>query len=42
MNFLEAIENGIKDSSRGNILVQTLNVVKSACMLIELLERVHK
>lgn len=40
MKFLEAVEKGIFDSSRGNILVQTLNVVKSACLLIELLEKV--
>jgi hypothetical protein len=41
MKFLEVLEKGISDSSRGNILVQTLNVVKSSCMLIELLEKVR-
>ena len=35
--FLEIIEYGIYDSSRGNIFVHTLNVVKAACLLIELL-----
>ena len=40
VKFLEAIEERVNDSSRGNILVHTLNVVKSACLLIELLEKV--
>jgi hypothetical protein len=40
MKFLEAVETGIYDSSRGNILAQTLNVVKSACLLIELIEKI--
>lgn len=35
--FLEIVESGIYDSSRGNIFVHTLNVVKAACLLIELL-----
>ena len=34
--FIEIIEDRIKDSSRGNIFVNTLNVVKTACLLIEL------
>jgi NADH:ubiquinone oxidoreductase subunit E len=38
--FLEAVEDRINDSSRGNLLVHTLNVLKSACLLIELLELV--
>jgi hypothetical protein len=38
--FVEAIEQRVKDHSRGNILVHTLNVVKSACLLIELLNKV--
>jgi len=38
--FVEAIEERIKDSSRGNLLVQTLNVVKASCLLIELLNKV--
>lgn len=43
LTFLEAMEERvICDSSRGNILVHTLNVVKSACLLIELLEKVRK
>ena len=40
MKFLTAIEDRIYDSSRGNILIQTLNVVKSACLIIELLMKV--
>ncbi len=40
MAFLEAVEDRINDSSRGNLLVHTLNVLKSACLLIELLELV--
>ncbi len=42
MSFLEAVEDRINDSSRGNLLVHTLNVLKSACLLIELLELVKK
>ena len=38
--FVEAVEERVKDSSRGNILVNTLNVVKSGCLLIELLNKV--
>jgi len=38
--FVEAVEERLKDSSRGNILVHTLNVVKSTCLLIELLNKV--
>ena len=38
--FLEAIEETVNDSSRGNIFVRSLNVVKSACLLIELLNKV--
>ena len=37
MKFLEAIEDRIFDSSRGNMLVHTLNVVKAGCLVIELL-----
>lgn len=40
MIFVETIEERIKDHSRGNILVHTLNIVKSACLLIELLNKV--
>jgi len=39
--FLEAVEERIFDKSRGNIFVNTLNVVKSACLIIELLEKVR-
>lgn len=38
--FVEAVEERVKDSSRGNILVHTLNVVKAGCLLIELLNKV--
>lgn len=39
-SFVESVEERLKDSSRGNILVHTLNVVKSGCLLIELLNKV--
>ena len=32
----------MKNQSRSNILILTLNVIKSSCLLIELLERVRK
>jgi len=35
INFLEAVESRIFDSSKGNILVVTLNVIKSSCLIIE-------
>lgn len=38
---MEAVEERIYDKSRGNIFVNTLNVVKSACLLIELLQLVR-
>jgi len=41
MKFLEAIERKINDTSRGNILIHTLNVVKAACLIIELLMKVR-
>ena len=41
IKFLESIEKGVTTKSRGNILILTLNVVKSSCLLIELLERVR-
>lgn len=40
--FLDIVEYTINDSSRGNIFVHTLNVVKAGCMLIELLHAVKK
>jgi hypothetical protein len=45
MNFeqatrlLEAIEERVNDSSKGNILILTLNVVKATCLLIEVIEK---
>jgi hypothetical protein len=42
INFLEAVESRVFDSSKGNILILTLNVVKSSCLLVEVLERVKK
>lgn len=38
VELVEAIEKRTIDSSKANILVQTLNVVKATCMLIEILE----
>ncbi len=38
--FLEAVEQRVNDSSKGNILILTLNVVKAVCLLIELIEKV--
>jgi len=40
--FLEAIEKGVLNKSRGNLLILTLNVIKSSCLLIELLEMVRE
>ena len=40
--FVESIEETINDSSRGNFFVRSLNVVKSACLIIELLSKVKK
>lgn len=37
---MEIIENRVLDSSRGNIFVHSLNIVKTACLLIELLSGV--
>ena len=42
VEFLTAIEEGVTTKSRGNILILTLNVVKSSCLLIELIERVRQ
>lgn len=36
--FLEAVEQRVNDSSKGNILILTLNVIKAVCLLIELIE----
>ena len=40
--FLEAVEERTSDASRGNIFVRSLNVVKSACLIIELLNKVKR
>jgi len=46
MNFeqaaklLGAIEERVNDSSKGNILLLTLNVVKATCQLIEIINMV--
>lgn len=41
IQFIEAIEKGVKNNSRGNVLILTLNVIKSSCLLIELLALVQ-
>jgi hypothetical protein len=41
ISFLEAIEKGVKNQSRGNLLILSLNVIKSSCLLVELLEMVR-
>lgn len=38
--LLAAIEERVNDSSKGNILILTLNVIKATCLLIELCEKV--
>jgi hypothetical protein len=38
--LLTAIEERVNDSSKGNILILTLNVVKATCLLIEVIEKV--
>lgn len=40
-DFLEAIEKSVTNQSRGNLLILSLNVIKSSCLLIELLEMVR-
>jgi len=42
INFLEAIESGLMNKSKGNILILTLNVIKAPCLLIELIERLRQ
>lgn len=42
IKLLEAIEKRVNDSSKGNILILTLNVVKATCLLIELGEGVRR
>lgn len=39
--FLTAVEQSVRSKSRSNILILTLNVIKSSCLLIELIERVR-
>ncbi|CDW87773.1 transient receptor potential cation subfamily member 4 [Stylonychia lemnae] len=38
--FLEAVDQRVSDSSKGNILILTLNAIKATCLLIELIEKV--
>ena len=40
--FVEIIETRVVDPSRGNIFIRSLNVVKSSCLLIELLAKVKR
>lgn len=40
--FVESIEERTNDQSRGNMFVRSLNVVKSACLIIELLSKVKR
>ena len=39
-HLLAIIEERVNDSSKGNILIITLNVIKATCQLIELIEKV--
>jgi hypothetical protein len=39
--LLASVEERVHDSSKGNILILTLNVVKATCLLIELVEQVR-
>ena len=39
--LLEVIEQRVNDSSKGNILILTLNVIKATCLLVELIELVR-
>ena len=39
-NLLRVIEEKVFDSSKGNIFVVTLNIIKAATMLIEVIEKV--
>lgn len=41
IKLLIAIDERIDDSSKGNILILTLNVIKACCLLIELAEKVR-
>ena len=40
--LLRTIEDKVSDNSRGNIFVVTLNIVKAATMLIEVIEKVKR
>ena len=40
--FIETIEDRTRDASRGNMFVRCLNVVKTACLVIELLNKVKR
>jgi hypothetical protein len=40
--LLAAIEERVNDSSKGNILIITLNVIKATCILVEVIEKVKR
>jgi hypothetical protein len=40
IKLLAAIEERVNDSSKGNILIITLNVIKATCMLVDTIEKV--
>lgn len=42
VKLLAAIEERVNDSSKGNILIITLNVIKATCLLIDLIEKVKR
>jgi hypothetical protein len=39
--LLEAVEARVNDSSKGNILIITLNVIKATCLLVDVIESVR-
>jgi len=40
IKFLAAVEERVNDSSKGNILIITLNVIKATCLLVDTIEKV--
>lgn len=40
--LLAAIEERVNDSSKGNVLIITLNVIKATCILVEVIEKVKR
>jgi hypothetical protein len=42
LKLLAAIEERVSDSSKGNILIITLNVIKATCLLVDTIERVRR